>query len=54
MIPIKNMEIKMINGINHITISVKNIDSAFLFYKDILYLKPVIKSNRRRLNLYIR
>ena len=36
----------MINGINHITISVKNIDSAFLFYKDILKLKPVMKSNR--------
>jgi catechol 2,3-dioxygenase-like lactoylglutathione lyase family enzyme len=36
----------MINGINHITISVKDIDSAFLFYKDILNLKPVMKSNR--------
>jgi catechol 2,3-dioxygenase-like lactoylglutathione lyase family enzyme len=36
----------MINGINHITISVKNIDSAFLFYKDILKLKPIMKSNR--------
>ena len=36
----------MINGINHITISVKNIDSAFLFYKNIIGLKPVMKSNR--------
>jgi catechol 2,3-dioxygenase-like lactoylglutathione lyase family enzyme len=36
----------MINGINHITISVKNIDSAFLFYKNVLNLKPVMKSNR--------
>ena len=36
----------MINGINHITISVKNIDTAFLFYKNILKLKPVMKSNR--------
>ena len=36
----------MINGINHITISVKSIDSAFNFYKDILKLKPVMKSNR--------
>jgi catechol 2,3-dioxygenase-like lactoylglutathione lyase family enzyme len=36
----------MISGINHITISVKNIDSAFLFYKNVLKLKPVMKSNR--------
>jgi len=36
----------MINGINHITISVKNINSAFDFYKDILKLKPIMKSNR--------
>ena len=34
-----------INGINHITISVKNIDSAFSFYKDILNLKPIMKSS---------
>ena len=34
----------MINGINHITISVKNIDTAFLFYKNVLRLKPVMKS----------
>ena len=36
----------MINGINHITISVNNINIAFAFYKDILKLKPVMKSNR--------
>ena len=36
----------MITGINHITISVKNIDSAFLFYQNILELKPIMKSNR--------
>jgi catechol 2,3-dioxygenase-like lactoylglutathione lyase family enzyme len=36
----------MINGINHITISVKNIDTAFIFYKNVLKLKPVMKSNR--------
>jgi catechol 2,3-dioxygenase-like lactoylglutathione lyase family enzyme len=37
---------QMIDGINHITISVKNIDTAFSFYKDILKLKPVMKSSR--------
>ena len=36
----------MINGINHITISVKNIDIAFSFYKEILGFKPVMKSSR--------
>jgi len=36
----------MINGVNHITISVKSIDSAFDFYKDVLKLKPVMKSSR--------
>ena len=36
----------MINGINHITISVKNIDTAFIFYRNVLKLKPVMKSNR--------
>ena len=36
----------MINGINHITISVKNIDTAFSFYNEILGLKPVMKSSR--------
>ena len=36
----------MIRGINHITISVKDIDSAFDFYGNILKLKPIMKSNR--------
>jgi catechol 2,3-dioxygenase-like lactoylglutathione lyase family enzyme len=34
----------MIDKINHITISVNNIDSAFDFYKNILNLNPVMKS----------
>ncbi|MGH7143292.1 MAG: VOC family protein [Planctomycetota bacterium] len=34
----------MINGINHLTLAVKSIDSAFRFYRDILQLKPVMKS----------
>jgi len=34
----------MINGINHITLSVKNIDESFKFYKEILGLKPIMKS----------
>lgn len=36
----------MIDGINHITISVKDINSAFSFYKNILKLKPIMKSKR--------
>jgi len=36
----------MIDGINHITISVKNIDSAFSFYRNILKLRPIMKSNK--------
>ena len=35
----------MIDGINHITISVNNINTVFVFYKDILKLKLVMKSN---------
>ncbi len=34
----------MINGINHITLSVKDIDESFKFYKEILGLKPIMKS----------
>jgi len=34
----------MINGINHITLSVNNIERTFWFYKDILNLKPIMKS----------
>jgi len=44
----------MTNGINHITISVKNIDTAFIFYKNVLKLKPVMKSNRRKFIIFIR
>jgi len=35
--------LKMIKGINHITLAVKNIEKSFEFYKDILGLKPVAK-----------
>lgn len=34
----------MINGINHINISVADIERSFLFYKDILGFKPLCKS----------
>ena len=33
----------MINGINHITLAVKDVEKSFEFYKDILSLKPVVK-----------
>ena len=33
----------MINGINHITLSVMEIDESFRFYKDVLGFKPVQK-----------
>jgi len=44
--PFEQEKDKLINGVNHITISVQNIDSAFDFYKDILKLKPIMKSSR--------
>ncbi len=34
----------MINGINHINISVADIERSFLFYKNILEFKPLCKS----------
>jgi len=34
----------MFNGINHITISVNNINVSFDFYMNILKLKPIMKS----------
>ena len=34
----------MNNGINHINISVADVDGSFLFYKDILGFKPLCKS----------
>jgi len=36
----------MLRGINHVTISVRDIDSAFRFYREILGLAPVMKSSR--------
>ena len=33
----------MINGINHITLAVKDVEKSFEFYKGILGLKPVAK-----------
>ncbi|MEK7431604.1 MAG: VOC family protein [Cyanobacteriota bacterium] len=33
----------MIKGINHITLSVKDLDISFNFYKDILNFKPIAK-----------
>lgn len=33
----------MIKGINHITLSVKDLDVSFLFYTDLLGLKPISK-----------
>jgi len=35
----------MLNGINHITISVSDINTSFIFYKDVLGFKPVMKSD---------
>lgn len=34
----------MITGINHITLSVKNLDESFDFYKDVLGFKPLMKT----------
>jgi catechol 2,3-dioxygenase-like lactoylglutathione lyase family enzyme len=34
----------MINGLNHITISVSNINSSFEFYTEILGFKPIMKA----------
>ena len=36
----------MINGINHITLSVEDIKNSFVFYKDVLSLAPVMLSSR--------
>ena len=35
----------MITGMNHINISVQDIERSFLFYKDVLGLKPLCKSD---------
>ena len=34
---------KMIEGINHITLAVENVEQSFLFYTDILGLRPIAK-----------
>lgn len=36
----------MIKGINHITLSVQDIEKTFWFYKDVLKLKPIMKSQK--------
>jgi len=33
----------MISGINHITLSVRDLEASFVFYKDVLGLRPVAK-----------
>ena len=35
----------MINGINHITLAVKDIEESFEFYTEVLGLKKIMKSN---------
>ncbi len=37
----------MINSVNHITLSVRDIDESFRFYHDILQLKPLAKRKNR-------
>lgn len=34
----------MVKGINHITLSVKNLERSFAFYRDALKFKPLMKS----------
>lgn len=36
----------MLNGINHINLSVANLERSFSFYRDILGLKPLCKHSR--------
>lgn len=36
----------MIDGLNHLTLSVRSIPRAFAFYRDILGLRPVMRSAR--------
>lgn len=37
----------MISAINHVTLSVRDIDEAFLFYRDVLQLKPLAKRKNK-------
>ena len=36
----------MINGINHITLSVRDINESFKFYKNVLFLTPIMLSSQ--------
>lgn len=36
----------MLTGINHITLSVANLERSFVFYRDILGLKPLCRHSR--------
>ncbi|MGE3756938.1 MAG: VOC family protein [Pseudobdellovibrionaceae bacterium] len=36
----------MIKGINHITIAVRDLDRSFLFYRNVLGFKPLLKHSR--------
>lgn len=36
----------MITGLNHITLSVNNLNESFFFYKEILGFKPLIKRDK--------
>lgn len=33
----------MLTGMNHITMAIKDIDKSFLFYRDVLGLRPLVK-----------
>lgn len=39
-------KIIMITAMNHITLAVSDIDQSFIFYRDILGLKPLVKWNK--------
>jgi len=36
----------MITGVNHITLAVKNVETSFTFYKDLLRFSPLCKWNK--------
>lgn len=36
----------MITGLNHITLSVKSLSESFIFYRDVLGFKPLLKNNK--------
>lgn len=41
----------MIIGMNHITLAVLDIERSFVFYRDLLGLKPLAKWDSQKLNL---